>query len=156
MASKTTTTKTTPATDEKPTVDLHAMLVTALATREIVPELRWSPKGDYASYRVEGKTIGYVTKQGRNGVHVKAGVEIDELPKAQRESWESNVKDSPVFAARGVFADAKGIEKVATALALAAAKQAKAREAKAAASTTPVESTEPVASSEPVEEGASA
>lgn len=132
MASKTTTTK--PAIT-KPEVDLHAMLVAALKTRGIEPELRWSPTGAYASYRVEGKTIGYVTKQTKSGIGVQAGVKIAELPAAQRSAWKSREAKSSVFATAGTFGDAKGIERAAIALALAAEKQATARAAK----TTPVE-----------------
>lgn len=114
------------------TVDLHEMLVTALKAKGIEPELRWSPTGSYASYRVDGKTIGYVAKQTRSGINVQAGITIDELPKAQREHWKSREQKSAVFAATATFGDAKGIERAAVALALAAEKQAKARAEKAA------------------------
>jgi hypothetical protein len=142
MARKTTTGKTTTTrkrttTSAPPTqearVDLMKELLAQLKAEGIKPTVRWSPTNKYASLLVDGKNLGYVFAQTSSGIKVKAGVTLKELGR-DKKGWKDISHDSPVYAVLGFFATPTELKRATAALKLAAAKQAKAREAKAAKS----------------------
>jgi hypothetical protein len=133
MARKTTdkNTQTTEATE--PQVDLLKELLAQLKAEGIKPTLRWSPTNKYASLLVEGMSIGQVFAQTSSGIKVKAAVTLKELGRSAG-SWRDNSHESNPYTAMGFFARPTEVKRATAALKLAAAKQAKARAAKAGTS----------------------
>jgi hypothetical protein len=97
-------TRKTPAKDTAATagtVDLHALLLTALKAEGIKPKVRWAPSGNYASLLVGDTNIGYVFKQTRNGIRVEPAATKKDLPRGAK-GWQPG-KRSEQFALVGVF-----------------------------------------------------
>jgi hypothetical protein len=110
------------STPAAPEVDLHAALLAGLKGEGITPEVRWAPSGNYASLLVDGKNIGYVFKQTRNGVRVEPAASQADLPRGAK-GFEPG-KRSELFALVGVFATEASIAQAVVALKVAADKAA--------------------------------
>lgn len=71
-----------PKTAAAKPADLHALLVAELGKRGIVARVKWSPTRKYASYVVDGRNVGYVFAQTRNGVRVEPAAAVADLKTA--------------------------------------------------------------------------
>jgi hypothetical protein len=120
---------TTKAAEAKQ-VDLRKQLTDALAEQGIKAKAKDAPSKNYAALLVDGKNIGYVFKQTKQGVRVLVALQPGDMPKSIKGFKASG--RSGAFGAMGGF-DEKTLSHAVAALALSATRQADAKTAKAEA-----------------------
>jgi hypothetical protein len=125
--SRTASRNAAPATT---TVNLRQEIVNGLAEKGLKAKTKDAPSKNYASILVDGKNIGYVFKQTKQGVRVLLAMQPGDLPKSIKGFKASG--RGGAFGAMGGF-NANNLSHAVEALALSATRQGEAAAAKKAA-----------------------